>query len=83
MIPGPAGQEVFTVALRDGGDVIALRRSTQSVCRAVGLSGSPQVRLTTVVSAAGERSSWLTLAQKRVLYSWASSSCRVLSSSSA
>ncbi|RRQ77457.1 hybrid sensor histidine kinase/response regulator [Streptomyces griseofuscus] len=54
MIPGPAGQEVFTVALRDGGDVIALRRSTQSVCRAVGLSGSPLVRLTTVVSEAGE-----------------------------
>ncbi|MFD8837515.1 ATP-binding protein [Streptomyces griseofuscus] len=54
MIPGPAGQEVFTVALRDGGDVIALRRSTQSVCRAVGLTGSPLVRLTTVVSEAGE-----------------------------
>ncbi|WP_244950175.1 ATP-binding protein [Streptomyces griseofuscus] len=45
---------MFTVALRDGGDVIALRRSTQSVCRAVGLSGSPLVRLTTVVSEAGE-----------------------------
>ncbi|MEU5794574.1 ATP-binding protein [Streptomyces sp. NPDC047813] len=54
MTPGPAGHEVFTIALREGSDVIALRRSTQSVCRAAGLTGSPLVRMTTVVSEAGE-----------------------------
>ncbi|QHC31631.1 ATP-binding protein [Streptomyces sp. HF10] len=54
MTPGPVGHEVFTIALREGSDVIALRRCTQSVCRAAGLTGSPLVRMTTVVSEAGE-----------------------------
>ncbi|MET9366474.1 ATP-binding response regulator [Streptomyces griseoflavus] len=46
--------ELATVLLAEEGDVITLRRCTQSACRAAGLTGSPLVRLTTVVSEAGE-----------------------------
>ncbi|MEU6478102.1 ATP-binding protein [Streptomyces sp. NPDC047017] len=45
---------MITLALREEGDVVALRRCTQAVCRALGLTGSSLVRLTTVVSEAGE-----------------------------
>ncbi|MFF9161938.1 ATP-binding protein [Streptomyces longwoodensis] len=54
MTPGPSGHDLLTLALREGGDVIRLRRCTQVACRAAGLTGSPLVRLTTVVSEAGE-----------------------------
>ncbi|MEU5665968.1 hybrid sensor histidine kinase/response regulator [Streptomyces longwoodensis] len=54
MTPGPPGHDLLTIALREGGDVIRLRRCTQVACRAAGLTGSPLVRLTTVVSEAGE-----------------------------
>ncbi|MET8583450.1 ATP-binding protein [Streptomyces collinus] len=54
MTPGRSAHDVLTIALRKPGDVITLRRCTQSVCRATGLTGSPLVRLTTVVSEAGE-----------------------------
>ncbi|MFC9283012.1 hybrid sensor histidine kinase/response regulator [Streptomyces collinus] len=54
MTPGRSAHDVLTIALRKAGDVITLRRCTQSVCRAAGLTGSPLVRLTTVVSEAGE-----------------------------
>ncbi|QKW25378.1 response regulator [Streptomyces seoulensis] len=54
MTTGPSGHELVTVALREGGDVVTLRRCTQSACRAAGLKGSALVRLTTVVSEAGE-----------------------------
>ncbi|WP_320776000.1 ATP-binding protein [Streptomyces sp. CRN 30] len=54
MTTGPSVHELITIALREGGDVVTLRRCTQSACRAVGLTGSPLVRLTTVVSEAGE-----------------------------
>ncbi|MFI2645304.1 ATP-binding protein [Streptomyces sp. NPDC018610] len=50
----PSVHELVTIALREGGDVVVLRRCTQSACRALGLKGSPLVRLTTVVSEAGE-----------------------------
>ncbi|MET9256338.1 ATP-binding protein [Streptomyces sp. NPDC003717] len=55
MSHGPPVQELITLALREGGDVVALRRLAQSACRAADLAGSPLVRLTTVVSEAGER----------------------------
>ncbi|MCS0604399.1 hybrid sensor histidine kinase/response regulator [Streptomyces sp. LP11] len=48
------GHELITIAVREGGDVVILRRCTQSACRAAGLTGSALVRLTTVVSEAGE-----------------------------
>ncbi|GAA2278100.1 hypothetical protein GCM10010145_58940 [Streptomyces ruber] len=54
MTTGPSVHELATIALREGGDVVTLRRCTQSACRAAGLTGSPLVRLTTVVSEAGE-----------------------------
>ncbi|WP_439944662.1 ATP-binding protein [Streptomyces sp. BBFR115] len=54
MSTGPSVHELITVVLREGGDVVALRRCTQSACRAAGLKGSALVRLTTVVSEAGE-----------------------------
>ncbi|MFF7239988.1 ATP-binding protein [Streptomyces collinus] len=54
MTPARSAHDVLTIALRKPGDVITLRRCTQSVCRAAGLTGSPLVRLTTVVSEAGE-----------------------------
>ncbi|MET9117419.1 hybrid sensor histidine kinase/response regulator [Streptomyces longwoodensis] len=54
MTPGPPGHDLLTIALREGGDVIRLRRCTQVACRAAGLTGSALVRLTTVVSEAGE-----------------------------
>ncbi|MEW2265415.1 hybrid sensor histidine kinase/response regulator [Streptomyces sp. NPDC047853] len=53
MTGGPS-QEVFTLALREGGDVVTLRRRTQVACRALDLTGSPLVRMSTVVSEAGE-----------------------------
>lgn len=54
MNTGRSVHELITIALREGGDVVTLRRCTQSACRAAGLTGSPLVRLTTVVSEAGE-----------------------------
>ncbi|AGS66946.1 hybrid sensor histidine kinase/response regulator [Streptomyces collinus] len=54
MTPARSAHDVLTIALRKPGDVITLRRCTQTVCRAAGLTGSPLVRLTTVVSEAGE-----------------------------
>ncbi|WP_030745813.1 ATP-binding protein [Streptomyces sp. NRRL S-31] len=54
MRQGSAVHELITIALHEGSDVVILRRCTQSVCRATGLTGSPLVRLTTVVSEAGE-----------------------------
>ncbi|MYX98237.1 response regulator [Streptomyces sp. SID486] len=55
MNAGPSVHELITIALREGGDVVTLRRCAQSVCRATGLTGSPLVRLTTVVSEVGEQ----------------------------
>lgn len=54
MRQGSAVHELITLALHEGSDVVILRRRTQSACRATGLTGSPLVRLTTVVSEAGE-----------------------------
>ncbi|MEU6812772.1 hybrid sensor histidine kinase/response regulator [Streptomyces sp. NPDC046831] len=54
MTTGASVHELITIALREGGDVVTLRRCTQSACRALGLTGSSLVRLTTVVSEAGE-----------------------------
>ncbi|MFF5860649.1 ATP-binding protein [Streptomyces sp. NPDC012751] len=54
MRQGSAVHELITIALHEGSDVVILRRCTQSACRAAGLTGSPLVRLTTVVSEAGE-----------------------------
>ncbi|GAB1340005.1 ATP-binding protein [Streptomyces sp. E-15] len=54
MRQGSAVHELITIALHEGSDVVILRRCTQSACRATGLTGSPLVRLTTVVSEAGE-----------------------------
>ncbi|MGW0410468.1 hybrid sensor histidine kinase/response regulator [Streptomyces collinus] len=54
MTPARSAHDVLTIALRKPGDVITLRRCTQTVCRAAGLTGSSLVRLTTVVSEAGE-----------------------------
>ncbi|WP_320775371.1 ATP-binding protein [Streptomyces sp. CRN 30] len=53
MTAGPAVTELATVVLRAEDDVVTLRRSTQSACRAAGLAGGSLVRLTTVVSEAG------------------------------
>ncbi|MEU6570670.1 ATP-binding response regulator [Streptomyces parvulus] len=49
-----AAHEVFTIALREAGDVVTLRRRTQAACRTLNLTGSPLVRMSTVVSEAGE-----------------------------
>ncbi|GGL62388.1 sensor histidine kinase [Streptomyces fumigatiscleroticus] len=49
-----APHELLTVAVQEGGDVFTVRRCTQSACRALGITGSPLVRLATVVSEAGE-----------------------------
>ncbi|MCQ4194560.1 ATP-binding protein [Streptomyces parvulus] len=49
-----AAHEVFTIALREAGDVVTLRRRTQTACRTLNLTGSPLVRMSTVVSEAGE-----------------------------
>lgn len=46
--------ELITIALGEARDVVTLRRCTQAVCRATGVTGTPLVRLTTVVSEAGE-----------------------------
>ncbi len=54
MTAGASVHELATVLLPEEGDVITLRRCTQTACRAAGLTGSPLVRLTTVVSEAGE-----------------------------
>ncbi|MFF8593973.1 ATP-binding protein [Streptomyces sp. NPDC015220] len=54
MTSGPAVHELVTIALREGGDVATLRRCAQSACRAMSLTGSPLVRLATVVSEVGE-----------------------------
>ncbi|MFC7845572.1 ATP-binding protein [Streptomyces sp. NPDC057382] len=54
MTAHPSTREVFTLALREGGDVVTLRRRTQAACRALDVTGSPLVRLSTVVSEAGE-----------------------------
>ncbi|MET7378497.1 ATP-binding protein [Streptomyces sp. NPDC005526] len=51
----PSARELITIALREAGDVVTLRRCCQSACRAVGLTGAPLVRLATVVSEAGEQ----------------------------
>ncbi|MEU8591995.1 ATP-binding protein [Streptomyces sp. NPDC048664] len=55
MNPGRSAHEVLTIALLEQGDVVSLRRCTQSMCRIAGLNDSALVRLTTVVSEAGER----------------------------
>ncbi|MFF7604399.1 ATP-binding protein [Streptomyces parvulus] len=49
-----SAHEVFTIALREAGDVVTLRRRTQAACRTLDLTGSPLVRMSTVVSEAGE-----------------------------
>ncbi|MGV9251996.1 ATP-binding protein [Streptomyces sp. NPDC003697] len=54
MTTGASVHELITIVLREGGDVVTLRRCTQSACRALGLTGSSLVRLTTVVSEVGE-----------------------------
>ncbi|MFF8401294.1 ATP-binding protein [Streptomyces sp. NPDC015684] len=46
--------ELITIAVGEARDVVTLRRCTQAVCRATGVTGTPLVRLTTVVSEAGE-----------------------------
>ncbi|UXY39628.1 hypothetical protein [Streptomyces albidocamelliae] len=46
--------ELITIGLEEARDVVTLRRCTQAVCRATGVTGTPLVRLTTVVSEAGE-----------------------------
>ncbi|CAL9388430.1 ATP-binding protein [Streptomyces sp. enrichment culture] len=54
MTAGASVHELATLLLMEEGDVVTLRRCTQTACRAVGLTGSSLVRLTTVVSEAGE-----------------------------
>ncbi|CAL9403057.1 ATP-binding protein [Streptomyces sp. enrichment culture] len=54
MTAGASLHELATVLLSEESDVVTLRRCTQAACRAAGLAGSPLVRLTTVVSEAGE-----------------------------
>ncbi|WP_093698615.1 hypothetical protein [Streptomyces sp. 2231.1] len=54
MIAGRTLHELITIALGEARDVVTLRRCTQAVCRATGVAGTPLVRLTTVVSEAGE-----------------------------
>ncbi|MGV9279836.1 ATP-binding response regulator [Streptomyces sp. NPDC003730] len=54
MTVDPSAREVFSLALHEGSDVVTLRRRTQSACRALELTGSPLVRMSTVVSEVGE-----------------------------
>ncbi|MFF8866056.1 hybrid sensor histidine kinase/response regulator [Streptomyces sp. NPDC015139] len=54
MNAGRSLHELITIALGEARDVVTLRRCTQAVCRATGVAGTPLVRLTTVVSEAGE-----------------------------
>ncbi|MEU9645535.1 ATP-binding protein [Streptomyces sp. NPDC048188] len=54
MTVDPSAREVFSLPLREGSDVVTLRRRTQSACRALELTGSPLVRMSTVVSEVGE-----------------------------
>ncbi|MER5886091.1 ATP-binding protein [Streptomyces sp. NPDC001941] len=55
MNAGGTGHELTAVTLREGRDVLALRRATQSACRTAGVADGSLVRLTTVVSEAGEQ----------------------------
>ncbi|MFG3076395.1 hybrid sensor histidine kinase/response regulator [Streptomyces sp. NPDC048225] len=54
MTVDPSAREVFSLPLHEGSDVVTLRRRTQSACRALELTGSPLVRMSTVVSEVGE-----------------------------
>ncbi|MFE4052196.1 ATP-binding protein [Streptomyces sp. YIM B13518] len=55
MTSGAPVHELATLLLMRDGDVVTLRRCAQAACRAAGLTGGSLVRLTTVVSEAGEQ----------------------------